>query len=244
VTGPTNIRNRLLRALPPGDLEQVLPDLERVDVQKGAVLVSVGQVLEFAHFPEAGLSSNVAVTDEGRRIEVGCFGFEGMVSTATVLGADRAPHELVVQVAGPWLRIEVGALQAAIRRSSALRDLLLRYAHVLMMTLSQTAMSNGIFSIEARLARWILMAHDRLDGDELPLTHEFLAIMLGTQRSGVTLAMQALEGHGAISAKRVRIIVQDRSILRALAGKSYGPAESAYEYLIGPFRKEVVGLGG
>lgn len=186
--------------------------------------MSVGQTLEFTYFPKAGLSSNVMVADEGRRIEVGCFGSEGMVSTATVLGAHNAPHELIVQVRGPWLRIEAGLLQVAMRRNSVLRDLLLRYAHVLMMTLSQTVMSNGIFSIEERLARWILMAHDRLEGDELPLTHEFLAIMLGTQRSGVTLTIQALEGHGAISAKRARIIVQDRSVLLALAGRSYGPA--------------------
>jgi len=242
--GLTKFENRLLQALPSGDLEQLLSHLERVEVEKGDVLASVGEVLEFAYFPEAGLSSNIAVTHENRRIEVGCFGFEAMVSTATVLGSDRTPHELMVQVGGPWLRIKVEALQATIRQCPALHDLLLRYTHVLVMTLSQTAMSNAIFSIEERLARWILMAHDRLDGDELLLTHDFLAIMLGTTRSGVTLAMQALEGHGAISAKRARIIVQDRAILCKLAGASYGPAEAEYERLIGPFRCKTAPAAG
>ena len=229
-------RNRLLQALPPGELDQLLPHCERVDVKKGDVLLSVGKPLEFAYFPEGGLSSNLAVTSEGRRIEVGCFGYEGMVSTAMVLGSDRAPNEILVQVGGPWLRIRVEALRSAIQSSSALQDLLLRYAHTAMMTLGQTAMSNAGFSIEERLARWILMAHDRLEGDELPLTHDFLAIMLAAQRSSVTLAIQAVEGYGAIRAKRALIVVRDRGMLYDLAGKSYGPAEAEYERLIGPFR--------
>jgi CRP-like cAMP-binding protein len=229
-------RNRLLQALPPGELDQLLSQAERVDVHKGDVLASIGDPLEFAYFPEGGLSSNLMVTSEGRRIEVGCFGFEGMVSTATVLGSDRSPHEVLVQVAGPWLRIRVEALRRAAQNSPTFHDLLLRYAHVQMMSVSQTAMSNAAHSIEERLARWILMVHDRLEGDELPLTHDFLAIMLAAQRSSVTLAVQAVEGYGAIRAKRALIIVRDRGMLYDLAGKSYGPAEAEYERLIGPFR--------
>ncbi|GJD62131.1 Crp/Fnr family transcriptional regulator [Methylobacterium frigidaeris] len=229
-------RNRLLQALPQGELERLLADCERVDVHKGEVLISIGEPLEFAYFPEGGLSSDLVVTGEGRRIEVGCFGFESMISVATVLGSDRSPHEVQVEVGGPWLRIRVEALRHAIERSPALHALLLRYAYVAMMTLGQTAMANAAFSVEERLARWILMAHDRLEGDEVPLTHDFLSIMLAAQRAGVTLAMQALEGLGAIRAKRARIIIRDRGILYDLAGKSYGPAEAEYERLIGPFR--------
>lgn len=228
--------NRLLQALPPYELGRLLRHCERVEVCKGEVLVSPGEPLDWAYFPEGGLSSNLAVTGEGRRIEVGCFGYEGMVSSATILGSDRAPHEIIVQVAGPWLRLRAETLRSAIQSSPALRDLLLRYAHTLVMTLSQTAMSNAAFSIEERLARWILMAHDRLEGDELPLTHDFLAIMLAAHRSGVTLAVQTVEGYGAIRAKRALIVVRDRGTLCDLAGKSYGPAEAEYERLIGPFR--------
>lgn len=236
----TTTRNRLLQALPLDDLDQLLPDFERVDVHKGDVLWTVGQHLEFAYFPEGGLSSNLAITSEGRRAEVGCFGYEGMVSTATVLGSDQAAHEVLVQVGGPWLRIRVEALRSAIRSSPALHDLLLRYAHVFTMTVSQTAMSNGTAKIEERLARWLLMAHDRLEGDELPLTHDFLALMLAARRSSVTLATQVLEGYGAIRAKRALMIVRDRGMLYDLAGRSYGPAEAEYERLIGPFRDKTL----
>jgi CRP-like cAMP-binding protein len=235
---PRTTSNRLLQALPPDDLEALLPHFERVEVRKGDVLWTVGQPLACAYFPEAGLSSNLAVTGGGRRVEVGCFGCEGMVSTATVLGSDRAAHELLVQVGGPWLRIGTETLRNAMRDSSALNDLMLRYAHVLMLTLSQTALSNGAQTIEERLARWILMTHDRIDGDELPLTHEFLSIMLATRRPSVTLAIQVIEGYGAIRAMRGLIVVRDRARLRELAGQSYGPAEAEYERLIGPFRSQ------
>lgn len=235
--GVSSPRNRLLQTLPPEELEDLMPRFERVQVQKGDILWSVGDLLDSVYFPEAGLSSNVAVTSEGRRIEVGCFGDEGMISTASVLNVDRAPHELLVQVGGPWLRIGVGPFRDALRSSPALHDLMLRYTHTVMMTVSQTAMSNGAHSVEERLARWILMAHDRLEGDELSLTHDFLSIMLATQRSTVTLAIQALEGYGAIQARRALIIVRDRDMLCDLAGNSYGPAEAEYERQIGSFRK-------
>ena len=231
-------QNRLLQALPPAELDRLLPRFERVEVQKGDTLWSVGELLEFAYFPEGGLSSNLAVTSDGRRVEVGCFGFEGMVSIGTVLGVDRAPHEILIQVGGPWLRIRVEALREAMYASPAMLDLLLKYAHVHMMTVSQTAMSNGVSSIEERLARWILMVHDRMQGDELPLTHDFLALMLAVQRPSVTLAMQMLESYGAIRAKRALITVRDRDMLCDLAGKSYGPAESEYERLIGSYRNK------
>lgn len=234
--GATRTRNRLLQSLPPSELDQLLPHYEQVDGRKGETLITIGQPLEFAYFPEGGLSSNLAAKNDGHKLEVGCFGCEAMISTATVLGSDRAPHEILVQVGGQWQRIRAEALRSAMRLSPTLHELILRYTHVLMMTLSQTALSNGLFTIEERLARWILMAHDRLDGDELPLTHDFLALMLGTTRSGVTLATQALEGYGAIRAKRALIIVRDRGMLCDLAGSSYGPAEAEYERLIGPFR--------
>lgn len=233
----SSTRNRLLQALPPDDLNRILPLFERITVNKGDILWSIGQRLDFAYFPEGGLSSNVAVTSEGRRVEVGCFGYDGMVGTATVLGVDLASHELLIQVGGPWLRIEAEALRHTMGASPALHRLLMRYTHTVMMTVSQTALSNGIHTVEERLARWILMAQDRLEADELPLTHNFLSIMLATQRSTVTLAIQALEGYGAIRARRALVTVLDRGMLCDLAGSSYGAAEAEYERLIGPFRK-------
>ena len=232
----TETRNLLLRSLPEAEVAHLLPLFTRVAVEKGERVIEAGGALDFAYFPESGLSSNIATAYGNRRLEVGCFGFEGMISTGVFLGAREAPHKIIVEVGGPWLRIEAGHLRDAFETLPGLRAVLLRYAHFLIMTLSQTALSNGASSIEERLARWLLMAHDRLAGDDLTLTHDFLSLMLGTQRSGVTLAIQALEGQGMIRARRGRITMLDRGLLTDHAGGSYGSAEAAYEDLIGPFR--------
>jgi CRP-like cAMP-binding protein len=234
----STIRNRLLQALSSDDLGRLLPHLERVDVHKGEVLIHQGQILEFAYFPEGGLSSNLAVTSDGRKIEVGCFGLEGMVNTATVLRSDRASHEILVQVGAPWLRIRTDALKEAIQASPALQAVLLRYVQIQILTFSHSALANGAYVMRERLARWLLMAHDRLEGDDLALTHDFLSLMLGVQRSGVTIAIQELEGLGMIRARRGRLTVLDRGKMRAFAGDSYGFPEAEYERLIGPFRGE------
>jgi CRP-like cAMP-binding protein len=159
-----------------------------------------------------------------------------MVSTSLVLGSDRTPHKTMVQVEGTWLRIEADRLREAMGRSPALTGLLMRYVNVFLLVLSQTALSNGCYTAEERLARWLLLTHDRLDGDELPLTHEFLSIMLGVRRPTLTIATHVLEGAGMIRAKRGRIVVLDRAKLEAAAGDTYGVAEREYERLIGPFR--------
>ncbi|MGU3361288.1 Crp/Fnr family transcriptional regulator [Methylobacterium sp. M6A4_1b] len=228
--------NLLLRSLPEAERVQLVPEFNRIEVRKGERLVAAGDRAEFAYFPEGGLSSNLTTANGTRRLEVGCFGYEAMISTATILGSERMPHEILVQVGGPWLRIEASRLRSAFEDLPGLRRVLLHFAHVFIMTLSQTALSNGVCSIEARLARWLLMAQDRLGSDQLALTHDFLGLMLGTQRPGVTLAIQALEGMGMIRARRGLITVLDRPRLIAHAGDSYGPAEAEYERLIGPFR--------
>lgn len=229
-------RNLLLLALPAEERARLLPLFTRIEVTRGECVIEAGSPLDLAYFPEGGLSSNIVTAYGNRRLEVGCFGFEGMISTGVFLGAREAPHEILVQIGGPWLRIEAGRLREAFETLPTLRAVLLRYAHFLVMTLSQTALSNAAYSIEERLARWLLMAHDRIAGDDLALTHDFLSLMLGTQRSGVTLAIQALEGHRMIRARRGLVTVLDRDRLRAHAGGSYGTAEAAYEDLIGPFR--------
>jgi CRP-like cAMP-binding protein len=159
-----------------------------------------------------------------------------MASTALVLGADRTPHETNVQIEGTWLRVEAATFQAAMARSPALTNLLMRYVQTFLLTVSQTAVANGSFTIEERLARWLLLAHDRIDGDDLPLTHEFLSLMLGVRRSGVTTALHVLQGARMIRAKRGVITVLDRAKLEVAAGSTYGIPECEYERLIGPFR--------
>jgi CRP-like cAMP-binding protein len=232
----TLVRNRLLRALPPEVYGLVQPHFETVQVRKGDVVVPPGEPLRYAYFPESGLSSVVSHTKGARRVEVGAFGFEGMASTALVLGADSTPHETLVQVGGTWLRMEADAFSQAMRKSPPLHDLLMRYVQFFLLTISQTALANGTHRTEERLARWLLMAHDRLEGDDVPLTHEFLSLMLGVHRPGVTIAIHLLEGARMIKARRGLITVLDRGKLEEAAGDAYGIAETEYERLIGPFR--------
>lgn len=235
---PAAPRNRLLRALPPDDLALLRPHLDPVRLQRGDVVIRPGEPMEHVYFPEDGLASVIshAGAGESRRAEVGLFGLEGMAGTALVLGVDRTPHETFVQVDGTWLRVGADALAEAMRRGTALRGLLMRYVQTFLLTLGQTALANGTHTTQERLARWLLMCHDRLDGDDLPLTHDLLSLMLAAHRPGVTVAVHALEGARMIRARRGVITVLDRGKLRQVAGGTYGVAEAEYERLIGPFK--------
>ena len=238
------IRNRLLRALPPEDFGLLWPHLDRVPLDKGEVVIHPDQPFEYAYFPEGGLASVVCLTDGGQRLEVGMLGREGMLPTGLVLGTDRTPLETLCQGEGNWLRIGTDPLRRVMEQSPALRGVLMLYIQTFLLTVGQTALANGFYKTEERLARWLLMSHDRLDGDELPLTHEFLSVMLGVHRPGVTVALHILEGAGMIRAKRGLITVLDRGKLREAAGNSYGPAEAEYERLIGPLRERGAGAAG
>lgn len=225
-------RNRLLRAMAPEDFTRLQPHLEPVDLLNQQSLIKPNARTEHLYFMESGISSITAEGSNGR-VEVGLIGREGLVgATPVLLGSDRVPHDHFVQVPGTALRIRAEVVSTALDESPALRKLLLRYVQTEMVQVRQTAYINATLNIEARLARWLLMCHDRVDGDELLLKHEFLSMMLGVQRSGVTLAMQQLEGAGRIRAKRGRITVLDRELLEEVADGGYGPPEAEYARLI------------
>ena len=221
------IRNRLLASMSPDDFALVQPHLEAVTFELREHLFRAEQTITHVTFPERGIASIVADTEEGR-FEVGMVGSEGLAGAPIVLGVDRTPHTCMVQAAGEAFRIGAGELQAAMDQSGTLRALLLRFVHTFIVQVSQTAYANAGYSIEERLARWLLMTHDRLEHDDMPVTHEFMSIMLGTRRPGVTLAVQMLEGAGVIRATRGRITVRDRDKLEQIAGQSYGFAEKEY----------------
>lgn len=228
----SSTRNRLLRAISPEDFALLAPHLESVMLELRALLITAGEDIEHVYFIERGLSSVLADEAEDR-IEVGVIGPEGFAGVPVVLGVDRSPFTFMVQGEGTALRIPAGALRTAIGQSPSLLSLLARYVHCFMVLLSQTAYANAVFGIEARLARWILMTQDRLEQDDLPLTHEFLAMMLGVRRPGVTVATHVLEGNGLIRARRGRITVLDRERLKDLAGPSYGLPEAEYARVVG-----------
>jgi CRP-like cAMP-binding protein len=189
--------------------------------------------IEYVYFPDTGFASVVACDGSDKRTEVGIIGCEGMSGTAIILGAERSPHECYVQVAGTARRVHAEKLRELMAASPGLQEFLMRYVQAFLIQTAHTALANGRSKLEERLARWILMSHDRVDGDEIVLTHEFLALMLAVQRSGVTLALHFLEGRGFIQAKRGRIIVIDRDGLIATSDGSYGIPEAEYRRLIG-----------
>ena len=226
------VRNRLLKALPRGDFDLLEPFLQPMTAPLRLVMFEAHKPIDHAYFPESGFAS-VTMPSATGPIELGMIGREGMVGASPLLlGDDRSPHDCFIQMTGQVLRISVADLRRAISQSSSLGAVLLRFVQSFLVQIAQTAFANAAYTIEVRLARWILMCHDRGEGDELGVTHEFLAMMLGVRRPGVTLATQALEGNQLIRASRGRIVVLDRPGLEALAADSYGVAEAEYVRLI------------
>ena len=223
-TSPAFSRNRILSTLSAADLAILRPDLETVALELRQVLEVANTPITHSCFIERGLASVIA-GDKRKRLEVGLIGFEGMTGIAVVLGNDRSPHENFMQVAGEGKRISSERLRAAMQQSSSMQRVFLNFAHSFMVQTANTALSNGTGSIEERLARWLLMAHDRLEGDEIPLTHEFLSLMLGVRRAGVTVALNYLEGKGVISLSRGQIVVLDREGLKLSANGTYHELE-------------------
>ncbi|WP_091951761.1 Crp/Fnr family transcriptional regulator [Methylorubrum salsuginis] len=238
MNAPTTYQNRLLARLGPDDLALLQPHLEPVDLPVGLVVIEPDQPITHAVFPETGLCSVIASLQERSRVEIGLYGRDGLVGTVLALGSNRVPHQTFMQVSGTGLRIEAEALTRAIEASASLRLLILRYTQTFLVQTAQTALANASAPAEERLARWLAMYHDRQDGDDLSVTHEFLSMMLGVRRPTVTVALQMLEGAGLVRAQRGRVRVLDRRGLIEAAGPAYGPAEAEYERLIGPLRRD------
>lgn len=231
--------NLLLGALSPEDLALLKPHLTREKLDREQVLIPAGGSIEHVWFPEGGVASVVARKVDSGRTEVGIFGREGFAGTPLLLDVDTSPHEIFVQVDGATaLRIDAVPFVAAVDASVTLRKTLLRYVQTFIIQTADSAISNAHQRIEARLARWLLMCHDRNDSDEIMLTHEFMALMIAADRSGVTVSLHVLEGAGMIRSKRGRVLILDRQNLEELAGEGYGRPEAEYRKLIGPFGKD------
>jgi CRP-like cAMP-binding protein len=224
----------LLAALPPGDLVRLRPRLERVELAFRKVLHAPEEPVAAVYFPETGYCSRLAPMDDGDSAEVGLMGPEGMVGLSVLLGGDRDGFEVMVQVPGTALRMEAGPFREALERIPALRTLLLRYALAHFEGVARTAACNGRDQTEQRLARWLLMAHDRVEGAAFPMSHEFLSMMLGVRRARVTVAAGVLQKAGFIRYERGHMEVTDRPGLEAAACECYGMARRAHERLLGP----------
>jgi CRP-like cAMP-binding protein len=226
-------RNRLLAALSPTDLALLQPHLRSLAVAVRHEIERPNRRIDAVYFMDAGIASVVAVQADETQVEVGLVGPEGVTGTAVVLGGDQSPHSTYIQVAGEAQCIKANELRKAMKASDTLHALLLKYVQAFMVQTTHTAIANARAQIDRRLARWILMAHDRTGNKTLPLTHEFLALMLGVRRPGVTEALQSLKRHKLIETGRNQIVMLNRNGIEKVAGHSYGVPEKEYRRLIG-----------
>jgi CRP-like cAMP-binding protein len=231
-------RNRLLTALPPDSLARLRPKLSRVELPIRQVLHQPEVPIQTVYFPETGWASMIAYMEDGDAAEVGLVGFEGMVGLPVVLGDEFDDLEALVQGPGKAFSLSAADLRQAMAADPALHELLLRYALVHHGQVARTAACNGRHQTDARLARWLLMAHDRAEGDDFPMTHEFLAMMLGVRRAGVSVAASLLQKSQFIRYERGRIEITDRPGLESAACECYGITRRASDRLFtGPANK-------
>lgn len=230
---PFKAKNHILSHLGDEDVALLAPNLVLVELPLRLQLEAAGKPIGHVYFPEEGLVSVVALGTRDQSIEVGIIGRDGMTGHPVVMGTDRSANATYIQIAGRGWRIESDELRAALRRSESLQKAFLAFLQSFTVQASHTALANGRAKIEERLARWLLVAHDRLEGDRLPLTHEFLAVMLGVQRPGVSLALQTLEGAALITTQRGVITVKNRNGLKRVAVGIYGVPEAEQGRLTG-----------
>jgi CRP-like cAMP-binding protein len=221
--------NQLLSFLSPKDRNLLIPNLKRIPLVLRQSLEKANQAIENIYFPEDGIASVVADSKSVGEIEIGIIGKEGMTGLMVVMGDDRSPYNTFVQVAGSALVLSARNLRSAMKKSQSLRNLLLNNVQAFMIQTSQTALANVATLLSQRLARWLLMVEDRLSTKEIPLTQEFLAMMLGVQRSGVSIALADLKSRGLITSKRRLILILNRSALEKFTNGSYGVAEAEYK---------------
>jgi CRP-like cAMP-binding protein len=215
------IGNRILLSIPDAEFQLIYPHLEFLDLPGHLSLHEPHQKQPYVHFLNRGLASIVVAMRSGRAVEAGVVGCEGAVGTALAVGLDKSPLRVIVQIEGHGFRIAARALQTTLQSTPELQMRLNRYAVLQGMQVAQTAACNRLHEVQQRLARWLLMAHDRVGTRSLPLTHDFLATMLGTDRPSVTLAAGILQQGKAIQYGRAAVNVVDRDKLEMSACECY-----------------------
>ena len=228
-------RNRLLAALPSPVFNRLLPDLRLVSMPLGKVIYESGNELAHVYFPAPGcIVSMLYVMTDGASAEIAVVGDEGMVGIALFMGGDTTPSRALVQSAGHALQLKSSALKKEFERHGELQHLLLRYTQALITQMSQTAVCNRHHSVGQQLCRWLLLSLDRLSTNELTMTQELIANMLGVRREGVTEAAGKLQAKGLISYSRGRITVLDRPGLEAQVCECYAVVKKEYDRLLSP----------
>jgi CRP-like cAMP-binding protein len=226
-------QNRLLNLLPTEDYERLRPHLQPVEFEHKHLLYEADLHIEYVHFLETGVASLVNTMKNGDAAEVGTIGNEGMVGLPVVFGDSQAPTSVYMQVAGRGLQMKAKTFWEEMQGSATLRTVMLHYAHAFFNQVAQSAACNTFHDLLRRCCRWLLMTHDRMQRDEFPLTQEFLAMMLGVQRPGVTLAAGELQRIGLIRYTRGHITILDHEALIKRSCECYAVSTREFDRLLG-----------
>jgi CRP-like cAMP-binding protein len=226
------VQNRLLAHLPADAFDMLRPHLQRVQLDRHEVLQEPNRRVKKVHFIESGVATLFAHTKRDGRIEVGIVGRFGVIGVPVVLGTMLATHRCVMEVGGEALQIGSKDLRRLMEEHPAIRQQLMNYIQALLIQYSQTAFCNACHPLEERLARWLLLARDRLDDNTIPLTHELFSMMLGVRRSGVTIALGELEAAGVVRKRRGAVEITDRALLEQRTCECYGIIAAEYRRLL------------
>ncbi|ANY77346.1 Crp/Fnr family transcriptional regulator [Microvirga ossetica] len=228
----THRANRLLATLEPKDFAYLLPHLEIITLHRRQVLYEAGETICYTYFPHDAVVSLVNVLDDGGSVEVAIFGREGVFGLISALFTRESFGRYIVQIPGTASRVEIEWVREAVNASPRMRLLLYRFTEALLAQTFQIVTCNAVHNVEARCCRWLLSTHDRVEQDTLPLTHEFLAEMLGTQRPSVSIVLRTLQNAGLIRQRRGGIVITDRAGLEEAACECYGKIRRSYERLL------------
>src|SRR6187455_2874968 len=227
------VENRLLAALPRDEYDHLLPRLQQVSFDLGEVVYEFGGHLDFVYFPTNSIVSLLYTMENGTSAEMGLTGNDGVVGIALFMGGGTMPNRAVVQSAGGALRMKAKVLQDEFALGGKFQKMLLRYTQALITQISQTAVCNRLHTVEQQLCRWLLLSHDRLDSDELVMTHDLISNMLGVRREGVTLAAKKLGGQKLIKSVRGTMTIIDRQGLENAVCECYKVVNEEYNRLLG-----------
>jgi CRP-like cAMP-binding protein len=224
--------NRLLAALPDAEYQHLIPHLQHVSLSLKQVLYKVGEPIEYVYFPHRSIVSSLATMEDGSMVEVGLVGNDGVIGIPAALGDNIATTTAIVQVPGSGMRMKASVLKTEFGRGGSLQSLLLRYMQALFAFVSQNAACNRLHQLDGRLARWLLLVYDRVGSNELPLTHEFMAQMLGVRRAGLTEAANSLQQAGLIRYTRGKVTILNREDLEAASCECYEIINGEYARLL------------
>lgn len=215
------VKNQILLSIPDEEFKLILPHLERLELPNRLILQEAGEKMEFAYFVNRGLASMVVLTSDGRSVEVAIVGKEGLVGMPLIAGFRQNAWRAIMQIPGQGFRIKAAALREVLTESPELQTLLNRYALIRGLQVAQIAACNRLHEIEQRLARWLLMCQDSIESDVLPVTHDFLAQMLGTGRPSVTLAAGLMQRAGMVENLRGSLRIINRKKLEQAVCECY-----------------------